>query len=136
MELMEGTLKYIADNREFLNIDERRAVALMKPILKFLAFMHDDGYVHADIKPDNILFGNNDIKVGDFGLAVDRRDKTSNIGIRGTVPYMPKELFCGGEYRASVDIYEAAGVWKYLLTGSHPWAGYEAHAVMFKVRRE
>jgi serine/threonine protein kinase len=85
---------------------------------------------------DNILFGNNDVKVGDFGLAVNRRDTTSNIGIRGTVPYMPKELFCGGEYRASVDIYEAAGVWIYLLTGSHPWAGYETHAVMFKVSRE
>ncbi|CAB4028525.1 mitogen-activated kinase kinase kinase 17-like [Paramuricea clavata] len=105
----------------------------MKPVFKCLAFMHEKGYVHGDLKPDNILYGDNDVKVGDFGLAVDRSE-TLNIGFCGTVTYMPKELFCGhGEYRPSVDIYEAAGVLSYLLTGSPPWAGYQWDTVIFKV---
>lgn len=83
---------------------------------------------------DNILYGDNDVKVGDFGLAVGRSE-TLNIGMRGTVPYMPKEVIRCGEYRASVDIYGAAGVWKYLLTGSRPWAKYEEYTVIHKVRK-
>ena len=85
---------------------------------------------------ENILFGKDDLKLGDIGSTVGRGETTWNVGVRGTVPYIPKELFCGGEYRASVDIYEAGGVILNLLTGAPPWTGWERQTIMYKVRRE
>ncbi len=83
----------------------------------------------------NILFGKDDPKLGDIGSTVGRGKTTWNVGLCGTVPYIPKELVRGGEYRASIDIYEAGGVMLCLLTGAPPWTGYEWQTIKFKVRR-
>ena len=87
---------------------------------------------------ENILIGPDYVKFCDFGLVVDIGEKTSNVGYCGTVPYMPKELFCrGGEYRPSVDIYELGGVMLYLLSGERPWAGInQSNTIIFKVCKE
>ena len=84
------------------------------------------------------MIGADNVKLCDFGLTVDLGEKTAIVGYRGTVPYMPKELFCGdGEYRPSVDIYELGGVMLYLLSGVRPWADYcQSNSIIYKVRRE
>lgn len=86
---------------------------------------------------ENILIGPDGVKFCDFGLTVDRGETTLNIGYRGTVPYMPKELFCAdGEYRPSVDIYGLGGVMLYLLSGARPWAEIsQSNSIIYKVRR-
>ncbi len=84
---------------------------------------------------ENILFGNDVPKLGDIGSTVGRGKTTWNVGLCGTVPYMPVELVRGGEYRASNDIYEAGGVMLHLLTGAPTWTGYEWQTIVFKVRR-
>ena len=84
---------------------------------------------------DNILIDHSDIKLSDFGLTVDREETTGNIGLRGTVPYMPKELFCGGECGASADIYAAGCTVLHLLIGSPPWPGFVQEAIIWKVRK-
>ena len=69
MELMDCTLQLIGENREQLDITERKVAAIMKPVLKFLCFMHGKGYVYVDMKADNILVSHLAIKGCDFGLS-------------------------------------------------------------------
>ena len=81
-----------------------------------LCFMHENGVIHRDIKPDNILLdGNMYPLVSDFGLSrkmpEDQNEMTRRVG---TPLYMAPELLEGGSYNAAVDVY-AYGVMLYEL---------------------
>ncbi|PSC71935.1 aurora other [Micractinium conductrix] len=65
---------------------------VMIPFLSALTYMHAQGVLHRDIKPENIMLGaDGDIKVGDFGLAINtsREKPMSRVG---TLDYMPPEI--------------------------------------------
>ena len=90
----------------------------------------DDGLVHRDVKPDNILLDRTDrggwqVRVGDFGLAapVDRLLKIVSAG--GTILYMSPESLRGFETPAS-DVFSAGLVLYELLVGTLP---YPKHAL-------
>ena len=84
---------------------------------------------------NNILIDHSGIKLSDFGLTVDRKEASRYVECRGTVPYMPMELFCGGECGASADIYAAGCTMLHLLSGSPPWPGFVRDAIIQKVRK-
>ena len=81
-----------------------------------LAFVHEKGIVHHDIKPMNILFaGDGTIKLGDFGVA------NRNAGTR---PYMPPEMLLGehvARMDPRVDVYSLGLTLLEALTGQHPF---------------
>ena len=101
-----------------------RAVAIMVPVLRALAAAHAAGLVHRDVKPENVLLGDDDrVKVADFGLAriVETSTLTQTTGLLiGTVAYLAPEQVETGSADARTDVY-AAGVllWE-LLTGTPP----------------
>jgi len=74
---------------------EKRRYKLMREILLALEFIHRNGMVHLDIKPENIFVKNDQFKLGDFGLV----SKTSNGGDveEGDSRYMSLELL-GGDH--------------------------------------
>jgi serine/threonine protein kinase len=89
-------------------------------VLEALAYMHESGFAHRDIKPDNIfLTGDGDIPetyLGDFGLSMWRNAGageffTEHVGSR---PYGAPELFGGQLYDESIDIW-AFGVTLYVM---------------------
>ena len=87
-------------------------------LAEVLAFVHARGVVHHDIKPDNILFTeDNRIKIGDFGVA-----NTNG----GTLRYMAPELL-SGDSRTSrdprVDIYALGITLLELVLGMNPFDG-------------
>jgi serine/threonine protein kinase len=101
-------------------------VTYVNLIADALQYIHDEGLIHRDIKPDNLLIGeNNEILLGDFGITVTTPSlsiEPQSNGLAGTPNYMAPEQFLGQPSRAS-DQY-ALGVITYeWLTGYCPFQG-------------
>jgi len=72
-----------------LSLDE--AMPLMLQIIDGLAYMHKKGYVHRDIKCENICLSRKEVKLVDFGEAVHITEQVQKYFV-GTVPYIAPEL--------------------------------------------
>jgi serine/threonine-protein kinase len=107
----------------------RRAVAIVAQALEGLAWAHQLGFVHRDVKPANLLLasaeGGDFVKILDFGLArtyqMSQLSGLSRMGqVGGTVPYMaPEQITQFRESRPPVDQYAAAATLYHLLTGKY-----------------
>ena len=115
------------------------AVRVLREVAAALAFAHDAGVVHRDIKPDNVLMAGGSAMVTDFGVAKALSASTTaggnaltSLGVAlGTPAYMAPEQASADplvDHRA--DIY-AWGVLAYeLLTGSTPFGGRTPQGVL------
>lgn len=98
-----------------------------KSILRGIDSVHRNGFVHCDIKLQNVLlfgskFGGNDlIKIADFGLAKRAGKKSSGGELRGTPMYMSPEMVAGGEQEAPADIWALGCMVVEMLTGAPAW---------------
>ena len=117
-------------------LDTRRSVGLLAQVARALAYVHDAGVLHRDVKPENILVtrraGQPWAMLSDFGLAwvAGARQLTRSTQLLGTPAYLAPELLAGRGYGPAVDVY-ALGVTAYeLLTGSRPFDGEHPFAVM------
>jgi len=112
-----------------------KSVRIAERICDALAYVHSQGVVHRDMKPENIMVDENDnIKLIDFGIAGQegaRRltfAKLSNV--MGTPDYISPEQVKGKRGDGRSDIY-AMGVMLYeMLTGKVPFEGPNAFATM------
>lgn len=133
MELVDGkSLKTILGDEGKLTIG--RAVALFAEICKAVAFAHQQGVVHRDLKPDNIMIirgnaeGRENIKVLDFGLAKMRESEDqpvlTHVGmLMGTPIYMSPEQCRGEELDARSDVYSLATILFEMISGAPPFSG-------------
>lgn len=138
MELVDGpTLKqHVLDNGA-LPIDE--AVYIASQICDGLSHAHENGIVHRDIKPHNILMGSNGrVKVTDFGIA--RAASSSTItqtgSVMGSVHYFSPEQARGGVVGEKSDIYSLGVVLYEMLTGELPFDGDSAISIALKHLQE
>ncbi|MBN1444219.1 MAG: serine/threonine protein kinase [Planctomycetes bacterium] len=81
-----------------------------RQLLGALAFLHEAGMVHRDVKPANCLFVDGRLKLADFGLLTDARTDVSRLG---TERYMPPD----GRMDARADVYAAGLVIYEMATG-------------------
>lgn len=104
-----------------------RAANLMAQVCLALTKAHEQGIIHRDIKPHNILVNDaGQVKVADFGLAANVHDSTlvAQRGLLiGSAPYLAPERIRGGEACFQTDIYSAGIVLYELLTGAPPFTG-------------
>ena len=140
MPLMEG-----GSLRDRLESGQRyttkEAVALLETVAGALNYAHQEGIVHRDIKPDNILFDANDVPyIADFGIAkLFNTDDTAltDAGVQlGTPRYMAPEQWRGSGVSPATDQYSLSAVMFYVLTGRPPFMGETAAQLMSKVLRE
>jgi len=83
-----------------------------------VAYMHERGIVHADLKPNNIMLGPGVVKVIDFGLA--RIDGESTGRLQGTPEYMAPETASRKIVDAGTDIFNFGATMYRIFTGFHP----------------
>jgi tetratricopeptide (TPR) repeat protein len=106
------------------------ALRLLREVADALAFAHQNGVVHRDIKPDNVLLAGRHAVVADFGVskalsAATGKDKVTTLGVAlGTPAYMaPEQAAADQNIDHRADIY-ALGILGYeLLTGQPPFTG-------------
>lgn len=123
MEYIKGhTLRDLLRERGALT--PRLALALIDPVVEGLAAAHAAGFIHRDVKPENVLIADDGrIKIGDFGLARAVTSSTSTGALIGTVAYISPELVLGKPADARSDVY-AVGIMLYeMLTGRQPFEG-------------
>ncbi|HEX7123731.1 MAG TPA: protein kinase [Gemmatimonadaceae bacterium] len=115
------------------------AVRVLREVASALAFAHDHGIVHRDIKPDNVLIAGDSAMVTDFGVAkavsasaTDASSGITSIGVAlGTPAYMAPEQATADplvDHRA--DIYAFGCLAYELLTGQPPFAGRPTAAML------
>ena len=96
---------------------------LVTSVAKALSFAHENGVLHLDIKPTNIMVDRSGaVKLCDFGMAT-LASATGFGGARGgTVGYMPPEQITGGLVDERTDVFSLAVVVWQTLTGTNPFA--------------
>ena len=110
-------------------ISMRQAVELIAKVARTVQYAHEQGILHRDIKPGNILLDQNgQPHLTDFGLArlIDTESSvTRTIEILGTPSYMAPEQAAGetGKLSKATDVYGLGTVLYQLPTGQPPFAG-------------
>jgi serine/threonine protein kinase/beta-lactam-binding protein with PASTA domain len=135
MELIDGrTLRDVL--RTEGSLPPSAALTVLVPVLEALATAHAAGYIHRDVKPENVLIADDGrIKVGDFGLAraVDASPLTATTGLLlGTVAYLAPEQVRRGVADARTDVYACGVLLFEILTGRPPYEGDTALSVAYQ----
>ena len=116
------------------------AVHILRDVVSAVAYAHDFGVVHRDIKPDNVLLSGGVAVVTDFGVAkavsasTDAAQHTSltSMGVAlGTPAYMaPEQATADPNVDHRADIYALGAMAYEMLTGRAPFAGRTAQATL------
>ncbi len=134
MEYVAGcTLRDVLRERGALQ--PRAALDILEPVLAALGAAHRAGLVHRDMKPENVLIGDDGrVKVADFGLvrAVDTQTSASTGALLGTVSYLAPEQIGHGPVDQRADVYACGVVLYEMLTGRKPYTGDTPMQVIFQ----
>lgn len=133
-EVQIGVMEYVQEGqlKTYLNansIGKDELKKLLMDILKGLHYLHNEGIIHRDIKPQNILLGRDKqgrliAKIADFGIskAADSNQASASL-LLGTIEYMAPEQFNPERYGINKKISYNVDIWAfgvtayYLLTG-------------------
>jgi len=134
-EYIDGeSLKQLVDRTGPLAVDQ--AVALTLQIARALAFAHQQGLVHRDVKPQNVLLNDDGrAKVTDFGIARSldvQQGMTQSGTVMGTSDYIAPEQARGERVDEQTDVYSLGVVLYELLTGEVPFPGENFVAVAMR----
>ena len=116
------------------------AVAVLRDVARALAYAHEHGVVHRDIKPDNVLIAGGAAAVTDFGIAkalsssrtFQGDESLTRVGNSlGTPAYMaPEQVAADPNADHRIDIYSFGAMAYELLSGVPPFHGRPPHAVL------
>jgi eukaryotic-like serine/threonine-protein kinase len=120
-------------------LEVREALEIAVEVARGLAFAHEQGLVHRDVKPQNILLnGDGRAKVTDFGIArtVDVDGMTQTGTVLGTSNYIAPEQASGQRVDGQSDVYALGAVLYELLAGDVPFPGESFVVVAMKHMHE
>src|SRR4051812_32371534 len=108
-------------------LDLHQVIAIFKQVAAGLDVLHENGLIHRDLKPGNILIDERGVPyIADFGLAKDHQHEGTVLTrpgqALGSMDYMAPEQIRGEEVTAATDVYALACMLFELLTGQPPFA--------------
>ncbi len=135
MELVNGLdlaalLKFYSDRDERVSIPAAFQISI--EIIRGLSFAHQNGVVHRDVSPSNILLSKaGEVKIADFGIAVAmQQEVSSDVGrIMGKWRYMSPEQTTGQQLGETSDLFSAAVVIHEIFSGRKLFPGVEAKEI-------
>jgi beta-lactam-binding protein with PASTA domain len=135
MEYVAGrTLRALLEERGRLTAGQ--SLSVLQPIASALDAAHSRGLVHRDVKPENVLLGDDGrVLVADFGLAraIEVNALTATTGLLlGTVAYISPEQVRSGRADPRSDVYAAGIVLFEMLTGVAPYDGDTPLSVAYR----
>lgn len=134
MEYVEGkSLGKLIEEKG--KIDWVEAIPIIKQVAEGLAFAHEKGIVHRDIKPDNILIDkNNRAVVTDFGIAHLEESSLTRTGeVLGTPFFMSPEQILEGRLDRRSDLFSLGVVFYLMLTGKRPFRGETISSICYHI---
>jgi serine/threonine-protein kinase len=138
MEMLEGG-SLMGRVEKFGVLPPKMAAAITADMVEALSVAHDNGVVHRDIKPHNVLLSlDSSPKITDFGIAsVQQEDRsmTKTGAVMGTWAYMaPEQRISAKSADARADLYSSTATLYALMTGKEPFDLYttELHEEMFQ----
>lgn len=125
MELVSGdSLARIIEKR--IRLTSVEVLSIIEQTARALHAAHQDGLVHRDVKPGNLLITpSGKVKITDFGIArvADQVALTATGQVMGTVQYLAPEQATGKQATPATDIYSLGIVAYEALTGRRPFTG-------------
>ncbi|WP_211359845.1 serine/threonine-protein kinase [Actinocorallia herbida] len=127
MERAAGSLRELLD----AGVPEADRGRLIEGICAGLAHLHRAGWVHADLKPENVLLGRDgSVKLSDFGLAAELTGTHGYAPPLGTLDYLPPERWKAPLGAQGVQVRPSADIWalgvvihEVFASGTSPFAG-------------
>jgi len=135
MEHVDGaSLAQLLDLYAPLDPDE--AASVISQVADAVAYAHENGVLHLDLKPENVLVTRGGlVKVADFGVAALTNAAGQAISAGGTLGYMPPEQLRGDPVDARTDLWAFASLALHALTGAVPFAAETPEGALFKIER-
>ena len=139
MEHVDGVdlLDKIGDREEFT---ESMAASLMKKLFSALQHMHDQGVLHLDLRPENIMLtaegdkdGNPEPRIIDFDLSKKLTEGKPLMCVKGEPHYMAPELFLG-KYSTKSDTWSLGVLLYVLISGYCPFDSDQRNQLLYKIK--
>jgi serine/threonine-protein kinase len=114
-----------------------KAVSIAARVADALGYAHRQNVVHRDVKPANVMYEPESVKVTDFGIArITDSSKTKTGMVLGTPSYMSPEQLAGRKIDGRSDLFSLAVSLYQLLCGHLPFDGDSMAQLMFKIANE
>ncbi|HEY9396434.1 MAG TPA: serine/threonine-protein kinase, partial [Burkholderiales bacterium] len=130
MELLEGpSLREVLDQSAPLSVT--RALEIAGQITRGLAYAHEHGVVHRDVKPANVILVARRVKITDFGIArLPFGASNAQSELAGSPKYMSPEQALGENVDGRSDLFALGTVLYEMLTGKQPFLGESVPQIM------
>jgi tRNA A-37 threonylcarbamoyl transferase component Bud32 len=128
-----GTMERFCNAKELLTVPE--VVEIIFKCTRALAYAHMQGVTHRDIKPGNILYATTptDVRISDFGLALNVGAETTQITGVGSPAYMSPEQIREEIVDHRTDLYSLGVVMYQMLAGTLPYRGTNKFSMIYQI---
>ncbi len=134
MEFLQGReLRDLLNDGQRLPVDQ--VINIVAQVAQGLAYAHEHGIVHRDVKPSNIMIvRDGHVKITDFGIArmASAAVRTQTGMVLGSPKYMSPEQVVGKLTDQRSDIFSLGVMLYEMLTGQAPFAGENVNAIMYQ----
>jgi serine/threonine-protein kinase len=134
MEFLQGReLRNVLNDGKRMSVEQ--VINIVAQVAQGLAYAHEHGIVHRDVKPSNIMIvRDGHVKITDFGIArmASAAVRTQTGMVLGSPKYMSPEQVVGKLTDQRSDIFSLGVMLYEMLTGQAPFAGENINAIMYQ----